>query len=866
MKYTTASVLAALAGTAVADGWADWSSTTTTTKKADPTTSAVAWEEWSTTSSKAADPTTSASWADWQASSSSSKPAVKASTSSSSSYGWGDWSDGGSKASTSAPVKASTAPAGGWGAPSCPAPVTVTKTETSTSYGATTTVYRSTVYVGPGPASTVYPSTCGAPAGPASGPAGGWGPGSSPVAAASSGPAGGAWGAPAGSSAAAASTGPAGGAWGAPAGSSAGAASTGPAGGAWGPGAGSSAPAGSATGPAGGWGAPSGPGASTITVSPTAAPSGGWGGQGGQGGNGGSWGPLKPGVSGSVVGTDDAVWQWTATPVDQSTQPSAAPTYAGWGDWSGPRGGGSNGTGPAPGTDLSNTTKPFEPLKENWCNSANSRSQWCSGFNIDSDYYNVGPDTGVLCKYDLTITNTTLALDGVDRLALAVNGQVPGPLIECNWGDTLQVSVTNLMQDNATSIHWHGMTQTGFTNDQDGVPGITECAIAPGSTRVYKFKLKQFGTGWYHSHLLAQLGDGVRGPMVIHGPATANYDIDMGTVMIDDLFGNATAPLTAATSNSRIAHFGPGGTFNYLLNGANTTPDLAKGKHALWSLKPGKKHLFRIINSSSQNMWSVHFDNHKMTVIATDYVPINPYTTEWLNIALGQRYDVIIEANQAVSGYFLRAVTQTGCPSGCVNTGLGSANGILLYEGADAVLPTSTAGNKTVADFAFCLDEPIASLIPHLKKSAGSLSAFQASASTLPAGNVAQVQTADDGRVFRWFLNNGAINVNYTQPTLKSLAQFGSNSSAISNPIILGAKDQWVYFIIANQFFASHPIHLHGHDMSLLGQGTTPWTPALTSTLNFDNPPRRDTALLVGSRGPGAPPGKLHPPSHIASS
>jgi L-ascorbate oxidase len=128
--------------------------------------------------------------------------------------------------------------------------------------------------------------------------------------------------------------------------------------------------------------------------------------------------------------------------------------------------------------------------------------------------------------------------------------------------------------------------------------------------------------------------------MIIHGPATANYDIDAGTVMIDDLFGNGTNVLSAATENSRIAHFGPGPTWNYMLNGHNTFPDLSRGKHSLWTVKPGKKYRFRLINSASQNMWSVHFDNHKMTVIASDYVPIKPYQTEWLNIAIGQRYDV----------------------------------------------------------------------------------------------------------------------------------------------------------------------------------------------------------------------------------
>ena len=550
---------------------------------------------------------------------------------------------------------------------------------------------------------------------------------------------------------------------------------------------------------------------------------------------------------------------WTWAPSAPTTAASAAaPTYSGWGDWSGGSGNGtsSNGTGPAWGSSASNVTKPFPALGENSCNNAGDRSQWCDGFSIDSDYYNTWPTTGKVCAYEWDITNTTLNFDGLDRMALAINGQVPGPLVECNWGDTLQVSVTNSMQDNATTIHWHGIYQKGGWNDQDGVPGVSECAIAPGDTRVYSFPLNQYGTGWYHSHVVTQLGDGIRGPMVIHGPATANYDIDMGTVMIDDIFGTNTTAVTAAAENSRIAHTGPTGTWNYLLNGANTFPDLSKGKHALWSVQPGKKHLFRIIDSAAQNMFSVHFDNHKMTVIAIDYVPIVPYETEWLNIGIGQRYDVIVEMDQPSAGYFLRAVAQTNCPSSCSNDGLGNANGIFLYEGAAATLPTSTSGTFNNA---ICEDEPLASLVPHFQKGAGTSSAFTSSASTMPAGNVANVATSDDGTIFRWFLNNGAIDVNYTQPTLMSLAQGAdatSNNSLISNPVVLEQKNDWVYFVIQNQFFAFHPMHLHGHDMSVLGQGTVPWTANLTSTLNFDNPTRRDTAMLAGSAaGPAGAPG-----------
>jgi FtsP/CotA-like multicopper oxidase with cupredoxin domain len=71
-------------------------------------------------------------------------------------------------------------------------------------------------------------------------------------------------------------------------------------------------------------------------------------------------------------------------------------------------------------------------------------------------------------KYTLDITNTTVAPDGRPRIALLVNGQLPGPLIEANWGDTVEVTVNNKMQNNGTTIHFHGIRQLN-NSEYDGM-------------------------------------------------------------------------------------------------------------------------------------------------------------------------------------------------------------------------------------------------------------------------------------------------------------------------------------------------------------------------------------------------------------
>ena len=185
-------------------------------------------------------------------------------------------------------------------------------------------------------------------------------------------------------------------------------------------------------------------------------------------------------------------------------------------------------------TSTPNNTVPNTGLKDNTCNAAGSRNEWCYNLDIKTDQYTSWPNTGAVCEYDFTITNVTHDYDGTPRLALAVNGQVPGPTIDCNWGDTVKITVHNALTSNGTTIHWHGIRQLG-TNPNDGIPGVTECALAPGDSRVYQWQATSHGSSWYHSHLMTQYGDGVQGPIIIRGPTSSDYDCDLGPVMITDL-------------------------------------------------------------------------------------------------------------------------------------------------------------------------------------------------------------------------------------------------------------------------------------------------------------------------------------------
>lgn len=189
---------------------------------------------------------------------------------------------------------------------------------------------------------------------------------------------------------------------------------------------------------------------------------------------------------------------------------------------------------------------------------------------------------------------------------------------------------------------------------------------------------------------------------------------------------------------------------------------------------------------------------------------------------------MIIEANQVAGAYYLRAVTQTGCGARCLNDGRGNANAVIEYDTHLAETPF-TGGNVTLNVQSDCKDEPLASLVPRVPKNGGSTGDFNSKVKLLPGGSAAfETFDAPHGRAIRWYLgppadirtntnttrSSKAINVTFEQPTLKTFATVNNldyNSPIFSSAAVLdGPANEWVYFVIQNNFQTAHPMHLHG--------------------------------------------------------
>jgi FtsP/CotA-like multicopper oxidase with cupredoxin domain len=111
------------------------------------------------------------------------------------------------------------------------------------------------------------------------------------------------------------------------------------------------------------------------------------------------------------------------------------------------------------------------------------------------------------------------------------NGQVPGPLIEAEVGDEVEVRLTNSLPQ-ATTIHWHGLRVPA---DMDGTEAV-QTPVGPGETFDYRFVVPDAGTFWYHSHTneTEQLERGLYGGLIVRGPDEPRFDGER-VLILDDL-------------------------------------------------------------------------------------------------------------------------------------------------------------------------------------------------------------------------------------------------------------------------------------------------------------------------------------------
>ena len=225
------------------------------------------------------------------------------------------------------------------------------------------------------------------------------------------------------------------------------------------------------------------------------------------------------------------------------------------------------------------------------------------------------------------------------------NDQFPGPEIRLREGERLRVTLENQLPE-GTTIHWHGLP---VPNAMDGVPGLTQEPVAPGETFTYDFVADPAGSYLYHSHVGLQIDRGLIAPLVVEEkqPHVA-YDRDYSLVL-DDYLEDAPEPLHGGGGVRGRGGRGmmgggmmQGQTPSYaglLINGR--LPQAAP----VFETKRGERVRLRLFNPSGATTFRVAVAGHRMDVTHADGQPVEPITVDALHIGMGERYDVVVAAD-----------------------------------------------------------------------------------------------------------------------------------------------------------------------------------------------------------------------------
>src|SRR4051794_16802348 len=186
---------------------------------------------------------------------------------------------------------------------------------------------------------------------------------------------------------------------------------------------------------------------------------------------------------------------------------------------------------------------------------------------------------------------------------MGFNGSIPGPLIEAEVGDTLQVRLTNRLSQ-PTTIHWHGLR---IPAAMDGTASV-QTAVEPSESFTYEFSVPDAGTFWYHTHVneTEQLERGLYGPLVVRGPREPALDADR-VLMLDDLKLDAAGQLSPFGDDHEL-HAGREGDVR-LVNGAQE-PEL--------QLAGGQVERWRVVNAANTRFMRLSIGGRPFSILGSD--------------------------------------------------------------------------------------------------------------------------------------------------------------------------------------------------------------------------------------------------------
>ncbi len=373
------------------------------------------------------------------------------------------------------------------------------------------------------------------------------------------------------------------------------------------------------------------------------------------------------------------------------------------------------------------------------------------------------------------------------------NDSLAAPVIRARVGDRLDATIANRLPQ-GTSIHWHGLA---LRNNADGVPGLTQRAVAAGASYDYTFGLAQPGTYWYHSHVETQRERALYGALIIDDPKEPlAYDQEWVVVIDDwlDGFGPTPDAILAELSKGMggmSGMSGMGGASSSMLMGSRSdylggdAGDVKIPVHLIngrsnsnpdeLASKPGNRVRLRIINAAGDTAYRVGIPGQKITLTHSDGFPVEHTDVDAVVLGMGERIDALITVQSATTALLALPEGKSGKVFGLISTGVGTRP--VVSSLPDILTGVVTDGGRLRAD---------ASVLLRSK----------------PADRVHELRLTGSMMKYDWGINGRSFDM----------------AKPYDGAFEVRANER-VKVTIVNETTMWHPMHVHGHTFQLANGG-----------------------------------------------
>lgn len=476
-----------------------------------------------------------------------------------------------------------------------------------------------------------------------------------------------------------------------------------------------------------------------------------------------------------------------------------------------------------------------------------------------------GSGEGRLRKFEMNLT-----LGG--RAESYINGNFPGYEIRVNKCDTLQIKVRNINQTDGTTLHLHGLHFKNGANAYDGPGYATQCPIPVGGEMVYKERVLQTGTFFYHGHH-SFYATTFFGALIVEGdedmiasyPATndrtlllidawdTDYSVLYHKLMYPFAVNQSGIWYRPSSSDAKFSHFwdwiGDGDHVRSICSGSAGDCDVVGGVDVI-NVQGGEKMRLRVIAAGALHYLVMKIGGLNMTIVEVDGVVCNAVTVNRLELSPGQRYSVLVDIPSAseAGNYIITTYTKW---RGLLKTLV--ARSIIHVNGTGAaavssILPLPLWGgpdfNEEYGNATLNINVPLEWASDAIV-SVGNETIPAATRTVVLAGKQMFMMVGDEKRL-GW-----AVNEHYTTLQPYSILEKWAHKDFpgdVMNLIEL-QQDEVVDIVFQNTVATNgvceqHPWHVHGRHFYDMGGGPGEYNKTNHASLLRNTPSLRDTVVV----------------------